>query len=242
MNYLPEKADEFRSHKHFVIPSLLRRYQDLHPQAKPYKGYMFKKEYIYLRKDIIYLHTMEQWRRLARKVVKKAKPIKTVKGYYNDKTKMAKLYASWQTEKFVSALNPDGSIPENQYGNIELFSSRDLPDGTTHVTVRRAKALCKQLGIDHKEAVTGFSVAGMGMSYPVVQGVVVHTENVDQIMKLFEIKETERLKKLDKKYKNEARATWKWLIKKVSVKRYVSSLYDRDKEEIAGDIPLKLSK
>ena len=120
MNFIPEKYEEFRSHKHFILPSLLRRYQDLRPGAKPYKDYKFKEEFIHLRKDIIHLHTPEQWRRLHRKVKKGEKPLKKTKGYYNDKTKMAKLFASWQTERFENKLNPDGSLPENDYGNIEV--------------------------------------------------------------------------------------------------------------------------
>ena len=143
MNFIPEKQEEFTSHKHFVLPSLLKRFQDFRPGSKPYKDYKFKKESIYLRKDVVHLHTAEQWKRLRRKVKKGEEPIKITKGNYNDKTKMARLYAAWQTEVYHIKLNDDGTLPENDYGNIEVFKPSDLPEGTTHLEVYGAKALCK---------------------------------------------------------------------------------------------------
>ena len=80
MNFIPEKYDQFRSHKHFVLPSLLKRYQDLKPGSMSYKSYKFKSEPIHLRKNIINLHTAEQWRRLSRKIKIGEKPIKIAKG------------------------------------------------------------------------------------------------------------------------------------------------------------------
>jgi hypothetical protein len=215
MNFFPEKLDEFRSHRHFTLPSLLKRFQDFKPGAKPFKDCKFKKEEIYLKKDIIHLHTTEQWKRLGRKVKNGEQPFKKVKGYYNDKTKLAKIYASWQTEHFENKLNPDGTLPENEYGNIEYIKERDLPEGTAYVDVFRARFLCKELGFEFKDAITGFTVAPNGMKYPVKKGVVVHKENVDKIMEVHAVKEKEKEKRLAKKYKTEAKKLWRYLIKKV---------------------------
>ena len=87
---------------------------------------------------------------------KNEKPVKVVKGNYNDKSKMAKMYAPWQTEKFDNVLNPDGSLPENEYGNIEVFNN-NVPKGTVHLDLYRIKHICKTLNAPYKEAVTGFN-------------------------------------------------------------------------------------
>ena len=42
MNFVPEKQDQFKNHKHFVIPSVFKRFEDLMPGSKPYKDYKFK--------------------------------------------------------------------------------------------------------------------------------------------------------------------------------------------------------
>lgn len=182
MNFIPEKLDEFKSHKHFILPSLLRRYQDLRPNSIPYKDYRFKQENIYLRKDIIHLHTVEQWRRLRRKIKPGETPLKITKGNYNDKSKMARLFAPWQTEIYHIKLNDDGTIPTNEYGNIEVFRPSDLPKGTTHLEIFGAKALWCKLGIEYKAAVTGFSLGSNGNHYPIIKGVVVHTKDLEKVL------------------------------------------------------------
>lgn len=120
---------EFRSHRHFILPSLLKKNEDFREGALPYKDFMFKNEKIYLKKDIVVLRTTEHWRRMGRKIKKGENFLKKVKGNYNDKTKMAKLYGSWQTESFENVINPDGTLPENDYGNLEIFRPQDIPKG-----------------------------------------------------------------------------------------------------------------
>ena len=81
---------------------------------------------------MVKLRTKRGWLKLRRKVRPGAKWLKQVKGNYNDKNKMAELYAAWQTVPFTNALNPDGSLPENEYGNFELFNG-PLPEGVVHI-------------------------------------------------------------------------------------------------------------
>mmetsp|Transcript_6363 Transcript_6363/g.7301 ORF Transcript_6363/g.7301 Transcript_6363/m.7301 type:complete len:424 (-) Transcript_6363:288-1559(-) len=137
--YIPEKYNGFRSHKHFVLESLLGKYQFLRPGAKPFNGMKFKTEPIYLRSDVVNLHSKEQWKRLRREVRHGEKPVKKVKGNYNDKDKMAHLFGSWQTDVFECKLNPDGSLPANEHGNIEVRSSHDVPKGARHLRIKRGK-------------------------------------------------------------------------------------------------------
>jgi xeroderma pigmentosum group C-complementing protein len=215
MSLIPEKLDEFRSHKLLVLPSLLRRYEHFHPLAKPYKDLKFYNEFIYLRKDIVNLHTPEQWRRLGRKVFKGKKPIKEVKGSYNDKTRKARLFASWQTEVFMNKLNDDGSLPQNDFGNIEIFKPSDVPKGTTYLDAYMVKRICKKLEIEYRDALTGFTLNPNGMSYPIIKGVIVHTENISKIIEESKQKEIDRDIRQEKENKRLAKETWKKLIRKV---------------------------
>lgn len=230
MQFVPEKLDEFRSHKHFTLLSLLKRYQDFRPGTQPYKDYKFKNEPIYLKKDVIHLHTAEQWKRLGRLVKKRSKPIKTVKGRYNDKEKSARLFACWQTEPFINSLNPDGSLPENEYGNIEVLNGQ-VPRGTMYLDLYRVKKICKELDVPYKEALIGFTVAANGNSYPIKKGVVVHDYNVEKIMAKHKIELAAKEKRDTKRNKAEAKKVWKMLIRRVVAKRYVSILFDRSEQE-----------
>ena len=165
-----------------------------------------------------------------------------IKGNYNDKDKMAYLYGYWQTKSFQNKLNPDGSIPENDHGNIEIFRDSDVPEGTQWLKIKRGRFICKKLGIDYKEAMTGFESGAHGMSYPVIDGVIVHDKDVDKVIQTSDRMEKERIAREIKRKQNEAKNTWKLLIKKVCVKRYTSRLFDRDIEDRAMDIPLSFKK
>ena len=236
--YIPEKYNGFRSHRHFVLESLLGKYQSLKPGVEPFNNMRFKNEPIYLRSDVINLHTKEQWRRLRREVKPGERFIKKVKGNYNDKDKMALLYGAWQTEIFEIKLNKDGSLPSNDHGNIEVRSANDVPKGAQHLKIKKGRYIWQKLGIQYREAMTGFETGGHGFSYPVIEGVIVLDKDVQTIMDEFNRMEEERIKREIKKRKSEAKDTWKMLIKKICVKRYTARLFEREPEDVAMDIPL----
>lgn len=240
--YVPEKYNGFRSHNHFILESLLGKYQFIRPGSKPFNGLKYKEEDIYLRKDIVTLHTKEQWRRLKREVKPGEKHIRKIKGNYNDKDKMAILFGYWQTRHFENKLNSDGSLPQNEHGNIEIFFDSDVPTGATHVKLRRVRFICKKLEIDYKNALTGFENGANGMSYPVIEGVIILDKDVAKVHETFIKMETERLIREQKKRKLEAKHTWRQLIRKVCVKRYTSRLFDREVEDRVQDIPLSFTK
>ena len=57
---------------------------------------------------------------------------------------MAKLYGCWQTELFENKLNPDGTLPENEYGNIEINRPQDIPKGWEYVNWYYAANICRK--------------------------------------------------------------------------------------------------
>ncbi len=95
---------------------------------------------------------------------------------YNDPDRVAELYGYWQTEPFKLSLTPDGKIPANKYGNIEVFNG-PLPDRCVHLWLPKALVVCKKLGLEHVPAVVGFEKT-QGRSHPTIAGVVTFEENV----------------------------------------------------------------
>jgi xeroderma pigmentosum group C-complementing protein len=71
---IPSNYLEFRYSPYYVLPSHLKKYQALKPDAKPI-GIKFKDEDIYERSNIVELHTKSRWLRMMRKI----KP-----GYYKN--------------------------------------------------------------------------------------------------------------------------------------------------------------
>ena len=66
------------------------------------------------------------------------------------------MYAIDQTEFIIPPPIQNGTIPKNSYGNMDCFVPSMVPKGAVHVPLRSTVRICKRLGIDYAEAVTGF--------------------------------------------------------------------------------------
>jgi len=91
------------------------------------------------------------------------------------------LYGFWQTERYQPpALLPNGRIPVNEHGNIEVWNHNPvfLPKGTAHVWGEGGGewAVAQKLGVRYARAVVGWEVR-QGRTLPVVEGVVVRKED-----------------------------------------------------------------
>jgi len=167
---------------------------------------MFKGECVYDRREVQEGATARQWlQRHGRQVREGEKPCRIVKsksesakikkrqieeGGENEAKKGGKeggkpdaleLYGFWQTERYQPpALLPDGRIPVNEHGNIEVWSHNPvfLPKGTAHVCVDGGGewAVAQKLGVRFARAVVGWEVR-QGRTLPVVEGVVVRKED-----------------------------------------------------------------
>jgi xeroderma pigmentosum group C-complementing protein len=83
-----------------------------------------------------------------------------------------------------------------------------LPEGAAHIPRRGTVKICKRLGIDYAEAVTGFEF-GHRMAVPIINGVVIAEEHCDAVMEEWEKEEIERVRKEDEKRTKTALTTWK---------------------------------
>jgi hypothetical protein len=215
---VPESNFEFRVSKIFTKKSILKRYQYIPPETKP-TAYTHNEEPVYYKKDIMDLNSKFQYRLEGRQIKEGEVPLKIIPSFY-DQEKHVELFSRDQTEVYIQKV-ADGQLPENEYGNIEVFNG--IPEGCVHLDHKAIWRACKKLGVQYKVAVTGFE-RGPGYRLAAVKsGVVILKEHEKKVMKVFkkmkaEIEEKERKKQMD-----EVKKMWKSVLKTLLVKRYMSS-------------------
>ena len=144
------------------------------------------------------------------------------------------LYARKQTDWIIPPPIENGRIPKNSYGNIDCFVPTMVPMGAVHIPLRKTVMICKKLGIDYAEAVTGFEF-GNKMAVPVIEGVVVSKEHEALVIDRWEMDERERRIKEEGKREKLALGTWrKWLMG--------LRIVERVKEEYGGNADAHLKE
>ena len=218
---IPQSNFEFRINEFYIVKSVLKRGELLREDAQP-TGFYYKDEPVYYKNDVVELYGKVKWRMKGRKVKAGENPIKIMPNLYRENALM-ELYAEHQTEPYILEIK-DGKLPENEFGNIELFGC-PLPKELVHLDQKGIWRACKDLGIEYKQAVTGFDTR-KGRNFAVKSGIVVFKKDVDKIMRRWksmekEIKEKEKLKQIDNAIKK-----WKMVFKSILIKRYMSNIID----------------
>jgi xeroderma pigmentosum group C-complementing protein len=224
-----DTLQSLRQSTEFVLERFLRREEALVPGAEPVriftsgKGDKAKKEPVYRRADVVKCMSAESWHKEGRQILPGAVPLKRVpirsvtlrrKREVDELQRetgekpMQGLYARNQTEFIIPPPIVDGIIPKNDYGNIDCFVPSMVPQGAAHVPLPGTVRLCKKLGIDYAEAVTGFEF-GSKMAVPVIQGVVIAAENEDLLRDAWRIDAEEKRKREDLKAEKRILQTWR---------------------------------
>ena len=228
-----ETLQGYRASAEFVLERHLRREEALRPGAKTVKTFAIgkgddtKEEPVYRRRDVVSCRTSESWHKEGRAVRPGEQPIKKVpvravtmnrKREVEEAERdggeklMQGLYARDQTDWIIPPPIKDGVIPKNSFGNMDCYVPSMVPKGAMHIPLRSTVRICKRLGIDHAEAVTGFEF-GKRMAVPVITGVVVAEENGQAVVDEWERDEEERRIKEEGKREKTALAMWrKWLM------------------------------
>ena len=223
----------YKNSAEFVLERHLRREEALRPEAKPVKtfttgkGDNAKEEPVFRREDVEICRTGESWHKEGRaikagEVPMKMVPIRAVTLTRKREVEEAErdtgeklkqgLYSWDQTDWIIPPPIENGVIPKNAYGNIDCFVPTMVPQGAVHIPLRRTMNICKRLGIDYAEAVTGFEF-GNKRAVPVITGVVVAEAHEHAVIDQWEKEEEERRIKEEGKREKVALATWrKWLM------------------------------
>ena len=223
----------YKNSAEFVLERHLRREEALRPEAKPVKSFTTgkgdhaKEEPVFRREDVEVCRTGESWHKEGRaikagEIPMKMVPIRAVTLTRKREVEEAErdtgeklkqgLYSWDQTDWIIPPPIENGVIPKNAYGNIDCFVPTMVPEGAVHIPRRRTMNICKRLGIDYAEAVTGFEF-GNKRAVPVITGVVVAEEHEHTVIDQWEKEEEERRIKEEGKREKVALATWrKWLM------------------------------
>ncbi|KAI4202983.1 MAG: hypothetical protein LQ350_002200 [Teloschistes chrysophthalmus] len=246
----------YKTSAEYVLERHLRREEAIPPDAAPVKyftagkGDDAKEEPVFLRKEVMTCRTSESWHKEGRQILPGMTPMKMVpiravtltrkreveEAERDGGEKLKQGLYSWeQTEWIIPPPITDGIIPKNAYGNMDCFVPTMVPEGAAHVALRSTAKICKRLGIDFAEAVTGFEF-GKQRAVPVITGVVVAEENRDTVMREWEKDEEERKIKEEGKREKVALGMWKKLLVGLRIVERVRDEYGADggtvKEEV----------
>lgn len=242
-----ETLQNYKQSAEFVLERHLRREEALPPTAKPVKmfttgkGDKAKEEPVFRREDVMVCRTGESWHKEGRKVKKGELPMKMVpvravtltrkrevEEAERDGEKLRQgLYAFDQTQWIIPPPIKDGVIPKNTFGNIDCYVPTMVPKGAVHIPLKSTVRICKRLGIDYAEAVTGFEF-GKQRAVPVITGVVVAAEHKNSIIAEWERDEEERRKKEEGKREKVALHLWRKFLMGLRI-------IERVREEYGGD-------
>lgn len=227
-----DTLQSLRTSTEFVLERFLRREEAIRPGAihdrifTTGKGAKKKEEKVYLRTDVEKCLSAESWHKEGRRVKVGESPLKLVpiravtlnrkrevdelERETGQKPKQG-LYALRQTEYIIPPPITDGVIPKNAYGNIDCFVPTMVPEGAVHIPWPATLRICRKLGVDCAEAVTGFEF-GSKMAVPVIQGVVVAEENEELVKDAWHIDAAEKRKKEKLKQDKLILSTWRKFI------------------------------
>jgi xeroderma pigmentosum group C-complementing protein len=244
-----ETLQSYKSSPDFVLERHLRREEALLPTAKHVKMFTVKgkgqdttEEKVYLRKDVVSCKTLETWHKEGRQPKEGETPLKRVPyraATTNRRRELAEaeqatgekmlqgLYSWDQTDWIIPPPIENGIIPKNNFGNIDLYVESMLPEGAAHIPKRGTVKICKRLGIDYAEAVTGFEF-GHRMAVPIITGVVVATENYESVMEEWEKDEAERVRKEDEKRTKAALGMWRKMLMGMRIVKRVREEYGNE--------------
>ncbi|KAL8728652.1 MAG: hypothetical protein Q9181_005281 [Wetmoreana brouardii] len=245
----------YKTSAEYVLERHLRREEAILPDSKPVKyfntgkGEDSKEEPVFLRKDVIICRTGESWHKEGRAVKPHQHPLKMVpvravtltrkreveeaERDCGEKLKQG-LYSWDQTEWVIPPPIEGGRIPKNAYGNMDCFVPTMVPQGAAHVPLKSTAKICKRLGIDFAEAVTGFEF-GKQRAVPVITGVVVAQENRELVVSEWERDEEERRRKEEGKRERLALGMWKKLLVGLRIIERVRDEYGADGGESARE-------
>jgi xeroderma pigmentosum group C-complementing protein len=228
-----ESLQGYKQSADFVLEVHLRREEALLPSAKPVKtfsagkGDKAKDHDVYRRDDVVPCKTVESWHKSGRAIKVGEQPIKYVptravtiirKREIEDALRetgekaMQGLYHEAQTEWIIpDPIGPDGRIPKNAFGNMDVYVPTMVPRGAVHLPLKGSAKLCRKLQIDYAEACTGFEF-GKQRAVPVLTGVVVAEEYEDLVRDAWKTEQAEVKRKEDTKRTAASLGWWRKML------------------------------
>ncbi|SPO24048.1 related to RAD4 - Excision repair protein [Ustilago trichophora] len=243
---MPSSMNGFKDHPLYFLEKFLKRDEVVFPRRQIAT---FQGTPVFSKSDVQTLRSSRQWYNEGRVVKDGEVALKFVKSRgYTLANKRAEeqarlegrevaqegLYAEFQTKIYIPPpVGPDGVIPTNGFGNIDLFVPSMLPAGAVHLPFSGVAKVAKKLGVPYAEAITGFEFRKQrGM--PKITGVVVAQQNAELVEEAFWQQEQQDALKQQTKKMERAMKNWRKLINAVRIAKRVKEQY--------GDQMTKASK
>ncbi|KAF3930800.1 hypothetical protein ABW20_dc0107032 [Dactylellina cionopaga] len=259
----PTSVIAYKNHPRYVLERHLRREDCILPGELPIhilsigKTKIAKEEKVYSQQSVVVGKPAENWYKEGRVIRSNEQPLKLVpsravtvnrkREIENAKREgetdagLVGLYAFYQTELYRPPPISDGLIPKNTYGNIDCFVPSMIPNGATHVPYRNAARLCKKLGIEYAEAVTGFEFNNK-RAIPKTEGVLCAEENAEILVEACRQDEEEKMLKESGKREQICLALWRKFLIGLRIIERVEEEYGPDPSPpINTNIPENIS-
>ncbi|KAE8191754.1 hypothetical protein A4X06_0g6431 [Tilletia controversa] len=242
---MPKSMATFKNHPVYALESQLKRNEAVFPRNRVGT---FQGQDVFLRQDVVEVHSVRQWYLNYGRVLSRPadgsesveEPLKWAKTRgYTIANKRAEeqarsegrdvlqegLYAEFQTEVHTAPpVREDGSIPTNQFGNVDLYVPSMLPPGGAHIPFAGAAKVAKQLHMPYAEAVTGFEFR-KGRSNPKLEGIVVAQFNAQTLLDAFWESERHRAQQERAKTRERAVRNWRRAYKAVLISLRIKRQY-----------------
>ena len=227
---MPRNVVDFKDHPYYVLERHLRRHEVIHPKREAGKvgatgrGHDSRSlESIYRRRDVQHVQSVDKWFRQGREVKIGEQALKHVtptrrRGRSIDPddddamvdTERAgtPLFYIHQTTLYRPEPVANGTVPKNQYGNLDVYVPSMIPAGGAHIQHPSASRAAKILGISFADAVTGFKFSGRHGT-AILNGVIVAAENVEAVRDVIIALEDEKLAAELEKRAASAVALWR---------------------------------
>ncbi|KAJ5548035.1 Rad4 beta-hairpin domain 1 [Penicillium frequentans] len=224
-----DTLQSLRTSTEFILERFLRREEALKPGSESVrtftsgKGARAKEELVYLRADVVKCMSAESWHKEGRQVQPGSVPLKRVP--IRAVTLMRKREVEeLQRETGEKPMQGLYSRDQTEYIIPPPSSMESFRRTTTEISTASSR-----LGIDYAEAVTGFEF-GSKMAVPVIQGVVVASENADLLRDAWRVDAAEKRKREELKAEKRILQTWRKFL-------FGLRIAERVREEYGGGDP-----
>ncbi|KAM0679328.1 hypothetical protein BDAP_000195 [Binucleata daphniae] len=192
---LPTSINMFKKHPYYVVESILKANQAIHPK-RPIHGY-YKGEAVYSKANVQNLKTEKQLYRIGKVVIDK--PYKIIER----NEEKVRLYAKWQT-KDIQKIGLDNTK------TMDYFHKNHIPIDCVYIDDTHAIHIAKKLKIEYKQTCIGMR------REPIIKGIFIYTKDESLFVKTLNDYTTKLKTKEEIQKKEEALFLWCKLIKKVS--------------------------
>ncbi|KLT44519.1 Rad4-domain-containing protein, partial [Cutaneotrichosporon oleaginosum] len=217
---MPQHMSGFKDHPIYVLERHLKQHEVIQPKREVGR---FKGEPVYRRANVLACRTAENWMRVGRRVKDRQEPMKWIKQravtiqkrraqelalQETGEAIQQGLYAENQTELYIPPPIVDGKIPQNAFGNIDLYVPTMLPAGAVHLPYKGIAKVAKKMGVSFAEAVTSFEFRKQRAT-PVLTGIVVAAEKEEEVLAAYW--ESNAAAEERERTKREERALKRWV-------------------------------